>query len=113
MSSTKADMRNLVLRYLAKLPEGQVAEDHDASVVEAAIDRCQAFLETEEVAYWETSAIPNEVANAYRSYVAAEVAHEFLPPSQAEAYAMKAPQALRDLRRATAKSNAEVGAEFF
>lgn len=113
MASTKADMRNLVLRYLAKLPEGQVAEDHDASVTEAAIDRCQAFLEAEGVAYWESSAIPDGVSDAFKRYVGAEVAHEFMPPSMAESYAARKDGALRDLRRFTAKTNADVPAVYF
>lgn len=113
MALTKADMRNLVLRYLAKLPEGQTANAHDASVTEDAIDRCQSWLEADEIAYWESSAIPDGAANAYRNYVAAEVAHEFLPPSQADPYAARRPQALRDLRRFVSKPDADTCAMYY
>jgi hypothetical protein len=106
-------MRNLVLRHLSKLPEGQVAEDYDAEVVEASIDRCQAFLEAEGVAYWETSAIPDGVASAFRDYVAADVAHEFLPPSQAAPYKAAQRLALNQLRDFTASPNGSVRHVFF
>ena len=113
MASTKADMRNLVLRYLSKLPEGQDASPHEASVTESAIDRCQAFLEADGLAYWEVNAIPDGVANAYRAYVAAEVAPEFLPPEQAGPYVMAKEGALRDMRRFTSKSDAPVSAVYY
>lgn len=113
MSSTKVDMRNLVLRYLGKLPEGQSAQSHDSAVVESAIDRCQASLEADGLAYWETSAIPDGVANAYRAYVAAEVAPEFLPAADAAAYMALKAGALMDIRRFCAKSDAPVSAVYY
>lgn len=113
MSSTKADMRNLVLRYLTKLTESQTVSAYDADVVESAIDRCQAFLEADGLAYWETSAIPDGVANAYRAYVAAEVAPEMLSPKEAAPYVMAKESALRDMRRFTAKSDAPVSAVYY
>lgn len=113
MSSTQAEMRELVLRYLGKLPEGQAVESHDASIVDGAIDRCQAFLEAEGLAYWETSAIPDGVANAYRAYVAAEVAPEFLPAADAAAYMAFKPGALMDIRRFCSKSDAPVSADYY
>lgn len=111
---TKADMRNLVLRYLKKISEGRsVAEAYDASVVDNAIDRCQAFLEAEGIAYWETSDIPDGVANAYRAYVASQCALEFLSPEQAAPYLAGEVAALRDLRRFTVKQDGATDAVYY
>jgi arabinogalactan endo-1,4-beta-galactosidase len=113
MASTKADMRNLVLRYLSRLPEGQDVPAHDASVVEGVIDRAQAFLESEGLAYWETSAIPDGVGNAYREYVAAMAAPELMEPKRAAPYVSREGKALSDIRRFCAKANTTIRAEFF
>lgn len=113
MASTKADMRNLVLRYMARLPEGQEAQAHPAAVVEGVIDRAQAFLESEGLAYWETSAIPDGVANAYREYIAAMAAPEMMEAAAAAPYVSREGKALKDIRRFCAKANATVRAEYF
>jgi hypothetical protein len=111
--ATKADLRNAVLRFLSVLPEGQSASAHQTTVVETAIDREQAYLETEGIAWWETSAIPNEVMNPLREYIAAIVAPELLDPERAMPYAGFADSGLRRLRRVAQKPNQRVKALYY
>lgn len=111
---TKADLRNLVLRHLSKLPEGvTVPSDHDAAVVEASIDRCQAMLEADEIAYWDADDIPELVASPLKHYVAGEVVLEFLPPDEATQYIVAKDRAERRLLELTAAKGGDVAYTFY
>jgi len=113
MTITKADLRNAALRYLSVLPEGQAATPHQVTTVESVIDRAQAFLESEGLAYWETTAIPDDVANAYRRFIAAEVAPELMEPDRAGPYVAMRGDALTEIRRMVSLPNRNVRAEYF
>lgn len=109
MAVTKQEMRNKVLRTLKLLPTGQDADAEDVVIVEDTIDAAQAFLVSEGVAYWETSAIPEGVAIGFRDYVAAMAAPE-LPGSE---LVVDGRAGLRDMRRFIAKANTQIKAVYY
>ena len=109
MSVTKQDMRDKVLRILKLLPTGQEANAEHAQIVDDTIDVAQAFLVSEEIAFWETTAIPDGVVLGYRDYVASMAAPE-LPGSE---LVVDGQAGLRNMRRFVAKSNTQIKAVYF
>lgn len=113
MASTKAQMREKVLRYLSRLPEGQDPEAHEASIVDDAIDQAQSYLETQGIAYWATSAIPDAVATAYCRFVGAQVAPELMDAQSATPFMSIEQRALETMRSVTASANGRTKATYF
>jgi len=113
MALTKAQMRNKVLRRIGRLPEGQVASDADADIVDETIDEAHAFLEAKGIAYWETSAIPDEIAHQLCKYLAAQVAPEFMSPSEAAIYVALEANALTEMRAAVSSPNGPIVNTYF
>lgn len=113
MALTKADARNKALRILGKLPEGQAASAWAASITDDAVDQAQAYLEAEGLAYWETSAIPDGVAQGFCNYVAGRVAPEILSAEEARLYVGLAEVGLNEMRRFCAVGDAPVRAVYY
>lgn len=113
MALTKAEMQLKILRVLGKAPEGQVPSAWVYAITSEAVDQAQAYLEAEGLAYWETSAFPDGVAQGFSNYVAARVAPEVLGAEQAAQYAGLADLGLRDIRRFCAVGDGPVKAVYF
>lgn len=113
MPLTKAQMRDRVLQFVRLKPEGNPAEAEHAQIVENVIDAEQAFLESEGLAYWEVTALPDGIVNAFRGYIAARAAPELLAPERAAPYVALEDRELLKLRRFNAKKNVQIKSEFF
>jgi len=77
MAVTKATMRERVLKHLTVTGIGESASAEDAVTVDAAIDAANEELVTRNVSTWATSAIPDDVADAFKRFVASKVRAEF------------------------------------
>jgi len=113
MALTKAQMRDKVLRILGRLPENQIAQAWESDIVEDTIDQVQAFLESEELAFWETSAIPDGVVQGYSRYVAGQVAPELMGAEQAVQYVGLSDLGMRAIRRFCATADGPVTAVYY
>lgn len=99
MSITKATLRNRVLQHLTVLGAGESASSEDATLVDDAIDALNEELVTRGVATWATSAIPDDVADAMKRFVAGRVRSSFGKGDGTQ----EADIALGDLRSLTAR----------
>lgn len=113
MSLTKAQMRNKVLRVLGTLPEGQTGQAWESEIVDDAIDQAQAFLESEGLAYWETSAIPDGVAQGYAQFVVGRAGLELLGLESADRVRSLASDGIFEIRRFCATADGPVRAVYF
>jgi hypothetical protein len=113
MALTKAEATNKVLRILGKLPEGQPAQAWVSEVVGKCLDQAQAYLEADGLAYWETSAIPDGVAQGFCNYVAGRAAPEIMSTDEARLYVGLADVGLAEMRRFCAVGDATVKAVFY
>jgi hypothetical protein len=98
MAITKAVLRNRVLLHLTVLGAGETASAEDATLVDDAIDGENAVLQALGVSTWGTDAIPDEVAEPLKRYMAGRLASSF-GKGDGEALAQIA---LGDLRSITA-----------
>lgn len=85
MALTKEQMRNRILQKIGILASGETASSEDADLVETAIDDLNEHLVARGLSTWETSAIPQEVAIAFRDWCAATVMDQFDVPADMQA----------------------------
>lgn len=97
MAKTKAQMREGVLRYLGRISEGREPTAYQAQVTDIAIDTAQSMLETNGLAYWETSSIPDDVFQPLKVYVASFLAPELLAAQEASPYVLARDRAKNEL----------------
>lgn len=98
MAKTKAQLREGVLRYLGRISEGRSPNAYQTQVTDIAIDTAQSMLETDGLAYWETSAIPDDVFQPMKVYVASFLAPELLAAQEASPYVLARDRALNEIR---------------
>jgi len=69
MSQTKVDIRNLILKNMGVIAAGETASYEDAADVEEMLDLVHASLRERNIALWDLSAVPDEVALPLAQYV--------------------------------------------
>lgn len=92
MTLTKADLRDRIGGVMGLVQAGSPLSGEHAGIIERAIDDAHALLEESEIAYWDLTAIPQQLAIPLRDYVVGVVFSEVGATadinvmSQAEAY---------------------------
>lgn len=86
MSITKATLVRRVLEEHAIIGIGESIPNEDNTFVGNKVDTAHAELEAAGVAYWETSAIPDDVIEGLTRYVGAMIAFPYgvLPRQEAD-----------------------------
>jgi hypothetical protein len=74
---TKATLRNRVLAYITVTGVAETPSAEDATFVDDAIEAANEELVTDGIATWATSAIPDDVADAMKQFVAGRVRGAF------------------------------------
>lgn len=100
--ATKVDLRERALRTISWISEGQTPGAYETALTDKVIDECQAFLESEGVAYWAANDIPEGAMFGLVDFVAGRLARRLMSVDEAAAYSSLVQIGLANLRRHSA-----------
>jgi hypothetical protein len=113
--ATKADLRTQALKKMALVSEGQNPTAYQAETVDDVIDQEQALLESEGIAYWSLTDIPDGAMSGFVDLIAGRAAPRLLSAERSSPYTGLVNIGRRNLIRFTAYHgpNAPVKADYF